>query len=243
VLTGATGGLHSGTRLIVVPGTPLAAVLSVVAPPLHPAPTKYHQDSWLDFGSDAELDLDVMERPAQLRLALPAASCLKLYNSCHPGYPSPRSAGFCFGPLPLRIDGIASTLFAQRHHVDQPRTQTKGQGNSGDGLHQKQTQVGPESRVVGGGQQGRTPPPDRGCPVLARARGGQPGPAAARPLPGDGDTSVRVRGPGVRPAGRRALRDRPALRTGHQPQPLAALGAPVVALTSPNLIPIWDLRH
>jgi hypothetical protein len=166
VLTGATGGLHSGTRLIVVPGTPLAAVLSVVAPPLHPAPTKYHQDSWLDFGSDAELDLDVMERPAQLRLALPAASCLKLYNSCHPGYPSPRSAGFCFGPLPLRIDGIASTLFAQRHHVDQPRTQTKGQGNSGDGLHQKQTQVGPESRVVGGGQQGRTPPPTGGARFL-----------------------------------------------------------------------------
>jgi hypothetical protein len=32
-------------------------------------------------------------------------------------------------------------LFAQRYHVDLPRTQTEGQGNSGDGLHHKQTQV------------------------------------------------------------------------------------------------------
>jgi hypothetical protein len=32
-------------------------------------------------------------------------------------------------------------LFAQRYRVDQPRTQTEGQGNSGDGLHHKQAQV------------------------------------------------------------------------------------------------------
>jgi hypothetical protein len=32
-------------------------------------------------------------------------------------------------------------LFAQRHHVDQPRAQTKGQGGSGDGLRHKQVQV------------------------------------------------------------------------------------------------------
>jgi hypothetical protein len=28
-------------------------------------------------------------------------------------------------------------LFAQRYRVDQPRTHTEGQGNSGDGLHRK----------------------------------------------------------------------------------------------------------
>jgi hypothetical protein len=32
-------------------------------------------------------------------------------------------------------------LFAQRYRVDQPRTQTEGQGNSGHGLHHKQVQV------------------------------------------------------------------------------------------------------
>jgi hypothetical protein len=32
-------------------------------------------------------------------------------------------------------------LFAQRYGVDQPGTQTEGQGNSGDGLHYKQAQV------------------------------------------------------------------------------------------------------
>ena len=32
-------------------------------------------------------------------------------------------------------------LFAQRYRVDQPRTRTEGQGNSGDGLHHKQAQV------------------------------------------------------------------------------------------------------
>jgi hypothetical protein len=47
-------------------------------------------------------------------------------------------------------------LFAQRYRVDQPRTQTEGQGNSGDGLHRKQ-QAGPSRlRAVGGGQLGNS---------------------------------------------------------------------------------------
>jgi hypothetical protein len=34
-------------------------------------------------------------------------------------------------------------LFAQRYHVDQPRAQTEGQGNSGDDLHHEQARVEP----------------------------------------------------------------------------------------------------
>jgi hypothetical protein len=36
-------------------------------------------------------------------------------------------------------------FFAQRYRVDQPRTQTEGQGNSGDGLHHKQAQADPRA--------------------------------------------------------------------------------------------------
>jgi hypothetical protein len=42
--------------------------------------------------------------------------------------------------LVLQAQGVR--LIAQIYHVDQPRAQTEGQGNSGDGLHHKQAQVG-----------------------------------------------------------------------------------------------------
>jgi hypothetical protein len=32
-------------------------------------------------------------------------------------------------------------FFVQRYRVDQPRTQTEGQGNLGDGLHNKQEEA------------------------------------------------------------------------------------------------------
>jgi hypothetical protein len=49
--------------------------------------------------------------------------------------------------LRIWLDGhfayLVGLLLAQRYRyrVDQPRTQTEGQGNSGDGLHRKQAQV------------------------------------------------------------------------------------------------------
>jgi hypothetical protein len=44
-------------------------------------------------------------------------------------------------------------LFAQRYRVD-PRTQTEGQGNSGDGLHRKQAQASRLGAVGGPGGEG-----------------------------------------------------------------------------------------
>jgi hypothetical protein len=61
-------------------------------------------------------------------------------------------------------------LFAQRYRVDQPRTQTEGQGNSGDGLRHT---AGPSVlRAVGGGTAGqrRCRPPQRGA---SAQRGGR----------------------------------------------------------------------
>jgi hypothetical protein len=62
----------------------------------------------------------------------------------------------------LQVQGVGS--FAQRYHVDQPRTQIKRKGNSGDDLHRT---AGPGLRyeVVGGGaaSQQRSRPPQRGA--------------------------------------------------------------------------------
>jgi hypothetical protein len=50
-------------------------------------------------------------------------------------------------------------LFAQRYRVDQPRTQTEGQGNSGDGLHHelvRHPHVGSKCREAMRGHVGAT---------------------------------------------------------------------------------------
>jgi hypothetical protein len=57
-------------------------------------------------------------------------------------------------------------LFAQRYRVDQPRTHTEGQGNSGGGLHHKEAQVD-SGRWEGGSWPAAMPPSplwrDRRC--------------------------------------------------------------------------------
>jgi hypothetical protein len=72
--------------------------------------------------------------------------------------------------LVLQAQGVG--LFAQRYRVDQPRTQTEGQGNSGDGLHRKQAQVD-LGRWRGAAGQHRCRPPQRGAFPKHRARGRQ----------------------------------------------------------------------
>jgi hypothetical protein len=61
-------------------------------------------------------------------------------------------------------------LFVQRYHVDQPRTQTEGQGNSGDGLHHKQVQVDPGWWEGGSWPTALPPPPQRGASAQHGAR-------------------------------------------------------------------------
>jgi hypothetical protein len=68
-------------------------------------------------------------------------------------------------------------LLARRYHVDQPRTQTEGQGNSGDGLHHKQAQVdlgwweGGSWPTTNSQQRCRLPPPQRPARSARPVRG------------------------------------------------------------------------
>jgi hypothetical protein len=59
----------------------------------------------------------------------------------------------------LQVQGVGS--FAQRYRVDQPKTQMKRKGNSGDDLHRT---AGPSLRYwEGGSEPAAQPPPQRGA--------------------------------------------------------------------------------